>query len=130
MDSRKIDFLVIGSGIAGLSYALKVCDHGKVMILTKSNEDETNTKYAQGGIAAVFYDNDSFEKHINDTLVAGSGICDEDVVKMVVTESTQRDSPKRFPKRIARHPTASKSTPKPPAQKIARFASPHRSSSK
>jgi len=90
MDSRKIDFLVIGSGIAGLSYALKVCDHGKVMILTKSNEDETNTKYAQGGIAAVFYDNDSFEKHINDTLVAGSGICDEDVVKMVVTESTQR----------------------------------------
>lgn len=87
---RKIDFLVIGSGIAGLSYALKVAKHGRVCIITKSNEDESNTKYAQGGIAAVMYKPDSYEKHINDTLVCGDGLCDEKVVRMVITESTER----------------------------------------
>lgn len=63
---RKIDFLIIGSGIAGLSYALKVAKHGKVCMITKANEDESNTKYAQGGIAAVMYSPDSYEKHIQD----------------------------------------------------------------
>jgi L-aspartate oxidase len=88
--AKKVDFLIIGSGIAGLSYALKVAKHGKVCMITKANEDESNTKYAQGGIAAVMYSPDSYEKHIRDTLIAGDGICDESVVRMVITESTDR----------------------------------------
>jgi L-aspartate oxidase len=87
---RKTDFLIIGSGIAGLSYALKVAPYGKVCMITKANEDESNTKYAQGGIAAVMYSPDSYEKHIQDTLIAGDGICNEEVVRMVITESTER----------------------------------------
>ncbi len=87
---RKIDFLIIGSGIAGLSYALKAAQHGKVCMITKANEDESNTKYAQGGIAAVMYSPDSYEKHIQDTLIAGDGMCDEEIVRMVITESTER----------------------------------------
>ena len=86
----KVDFLVVGSGIAGLSYALKVAGHGKVCILTKADASEGSTKYAQGGIAAVMYDPDTYEKHIADTLVAGDGICDESVVRMTITESTER----------------------------------------
>ncbi len=86
----EVDFLVIGSGIAGLSYALKVADYGKVCILTKSDAAESSTKYAQGGIAAVMYDNDSYEKHINDTLIAGAGLCDLESVKITITESTDR----------------------------------------
>lgn len=88
--SKKTDFLIIGSGIAGLSYALKVAQHGSVCMITKANEDESNTKYAQGGIAAVMYQPDSYEKHVQDTLVAGDGMCNEEVVRMVITESTQR----------------------------------------
>lgn len=84
-----VDFLVIGSGIAGLTYALKVAPYGKVVLLTKASPDETNTKYAQGGIAAVMVESDSYEKHINDTLIAGDGLCDPEVVKMVIEESTQ-----------------------------------------
>jgi L-aspartate oxidase len=87
---RKVDFLIIGSGIAGLSYALKTAEKGKVLILTKSNEDESNTKYAQGGIASVMYQPDSYEKHIKDTLTCGDGLCNKEVVRMVVTESTDR----------------------------------------
>ncbi|MFL5751797.1 MAG: L-aspartate oxidase [Bacteroidia bacterium] len=87
---QKVDFLVLGSGIAGLSYALKVADQGQVFIITKSNEDESNTKYAQGGIAAVMYEGDTHEKHIADTLNAGAGLCNEEVVRMVVTEGTLR----------------------------------------
>ncbi len=84
------DFLVIGSGIAGLSFALKAANKGQVILITKSNEDESNTKYAQGGIAAVWHDADSVEKHVADTLNAGAGLCNEAVVRRVVSESTER----------------------------------------
>lgn len=94
---QKADFLVIGSGIAGLSYALKVAEHfeGKepvsIHVLTKANKDETNTKYAQGGIAAVTNQpKDSFQKHIQDTLDCGDGLCDEAVVRLVVEEGPKR----------------------------------------
>lgn len=87
---HKPDFLIIGSGIAGLSYALKVADYGTVCLITKSNEDESNTKYAQGGIAAVWHEEDNIEKHIQDTLNAGAYLCDEETVRIVVSEGTQR----------------------------------------
>ena len=83
----KTDFLVIGSGLAGLSFALKVAEKGSVVIVTKTNIEETNTSYAQGGIAAVTNEPDNYEKHISDTLVAGDGLCNEEVVRMVVTEA-------------------------------------------
>ncbi|MGN6164327.1 MAG: L-aspartate oxidase [Flavisolibacter sp.] len=88
------DFLVIGSGIAGLTYALKVAQHfpdKQITIITKAAADETNTKYAQGGIAVVNdLENDSFEKHIEDTLIAGDGLCNKDVVEIVVKEGPAR----------------------------------------
>ncbi len=88
------DFLVIGSGIAGLTYALKTaqdCPDKKVTIFTKTYSDETNTKYAQGGIAGVWdADQDSFEKHIEDTLIAGDGLCNQKVVEIVVREGVDR----------------------------------------
>lgn len=88
------DFLVIGSGIAGLTYALKVAQHfpdKQVTIITKATPDETNTKYAQGGIAVVNdLENDSFEKHIDDTLIAGDGLCNKEVVEIVVKEGPAR----------------------------------------
>jgi len=83
---KKYDYLVIGSGLGGLSYALKVAEHGSVCLITKSNLEETNTRFAQGGIAAVTYEPDSYGKHVQDTLIAGDDICNEDVVKMVVKE--------------------------------------------
>jgi len=81
---KKYDFLVIGSGIAGMSFALKVADKGKVAILCKTNLEEANTYFAQGGIASVTKPTDDFENHIKDTLIAGDGICDEKVVRKVV----------------------------------------------
>jgi L-aspartate oxidase len=88
------DFLVIGSGIAGLTYALKVaqdCPDKTITILTKARSDETNTKYAQGGVAGVMdMDKDSFEKHIQDTLIAGDGLCNPAVVEIVVREGVER----------------------------------------
>lgn len=90
----KTDFLIIGSGIAGLTYALKVaqeCPDKTVTILTKTQSDETNTKYAQGGIAGVMnVREDSFAKHIEDTLIAGDGLCNQHVVDFVVKEGVQR----------------------------------------
>ena len=86
----KFDFLVIGSGIAGLSVALKAAKHGKVCVVTKTLIDETNTRYAQGGIAAVTYQPDSFEKHVKDTIIAGAGFSNEAVVRMVVSEAPER----------------------------------------
>src|SRR5665647_3692959 len=83
---HQYDFLVIGSGLAGLTYALKVAEYGKVAIVTKGTMNETNTSYAQGGIAAVSSEVDNFDKHINDTLIAGDGLCNRKVVEMVVKE--------------------------------------------
>ena len=80
------DFLVIGSGIAGLSFALQAARHGKVAMVTKREITESATNYAQGGIASVFSTEDTFDAHVEDTLVAGAGICHEDVVRMVVEE--------------------------------------------
>ncbi len=87
---KKVDFLVIGSGIAGLSYALKVADHGKVCILSKSSAEETATKYAQGGIAAVMYTPDTYEKHIADTIIAGDSLNNREIVELTIKESTAR----------------------------------------
>jgi len=87
---KKIDFLVIGSGIAGLSFALSVAEKSQVLIVTKSDSEETATKYAQGGIAAVMYNPDTYEKHIQDTMIAGDFLSDKEVVRMTITESTAR----------------------------------------
>ena len=88
--THRYDFLVIGSGIAGLSVALKASSYGTVCVVTKNFIDETNTRYAQGGIAAVTHQPDSFEKHVQDTLIAGAGLCNEEVVRMVVSEAPER----------------------------------------
>lgn len=88
------DYLILGSGIAGMTIAIKLAQqfpNRKVLIVTKSKEDESNTKYAQGGIAIVMDgENDDFDKHINDTLVCGAGLCDRNVVEMVVREGPKR----------------------------------------
>lgn len=90
----KTDFLIIGSGIAGLTFAVKTAKRfpdKTITILTKAKTDETNTKYAQGGIAVVNDPvRDSFAKHIEDTLIAGDGLCNEEVVEIVVKEGPQR----------------------------------------
>ncbi|MEA4917052.1 L-aspartate oxidase [Proteiniphilum sp.] len=83
----RYDFLVIGSGIAGMSYALKVAKHGRVAIIAKNSLEEANTYYAQGGIASVTNPWDNFEKHIADTLDAGAGLCNITVVEKVVREA-------------------------------------------
>jgi len=90
MSRKKVDFLVLGSGIAGLSFALKVADHGQVCIVSKDQPLETATRYAQGGIAAVMYDPDSYEKHIRDTLIAGDDMNDEKIVRMTIMEAPDR----------------------------------------
>ncbi len=83
------DFLVIGSGMAGLTYVIKVAEQfpdKKIVIITKGSETDSNTNYAQGGVAIVNHETDSFESHVKDTLRAGDGLCDETVVRMVVGE--------------------------------------------
>jgi len=82
--SLESDYLVIGAGIAGLSAALKLARHGSVTVVAKQQADESNTRYAQGGIASVFHPDDTFEQHIQDTLNAGAGLCHVDAVRMVV----------------------------------------------
>jgi L-aspartate oxidase len=86
----KTDFLIIGSGIAGLSYALKICAYGSVAIITKKDKKESNTNYAQGGIAAVVDADDSPDFHFDDTITAGDGLCKTDIVRIVVTEGPDR----------------------------------------
>ena len=90
MEARS-DFLVIGSGIAGLDFALKAARSGTVALLTKRNISESATFYAQGGIASVLSEEDTFEAHIKDTLYAGAGLCDHEIVELVV-----RDGPARI----------------------------------
>ena len=87
---KRYDFLVVGSGIGGLFYALKVAPHGRVAIITKKDRAESNTNYAQGGIAAVTSKEDSFELHVRDTLEAGAGLCKEAAVRVIVEEGPAR----------------------------------------
>jgi len=86
----RTDFLVIGSGVAGLSFALKVDGARRVALVTKREVEESNTKYAQGGIASVWSQEDSFDAHIKDTLIAGDGLCHPDVVEIVVRNGPDR----------------------------------------
>jgi L-aspartate oxidase len=85
-----VDYLVIGSGVAGLSFAIEASGNGDVLVLTKGRADESNTKYAQGGIAAVLSEADSFESHIVDTVRAGAGLCHERAVEVSVREGPAR----------------------------------------
>ncbi len=87
---KRFDFLILGSGIAGLSFALKVAPRGRVAIVTKKNRAESNTNYAQGGIAAVTSKEDTFDLHVQDTLTAGAGLCRESVVRTIVEEGPAR----------------------------------------
>ena len=90
------DYLIIGSGLAGLSLALKAATHGSVVIVTKDHLPESNSAYAQGGIASVWSPEDSFAAHVQDTLIAGAGLCHAEVVEAVV-----RDGPDRIRELIA-----------------------------
>jgi L-aspartate oxidase len=90
MTEIKTDFLIIGSGIAGLMFALKVADHGSVALVTKKAAMDSNTNLAQGGIASVFGEVDSFDLHIEDTLASGDGLCNRDVVERVVKAGPER----------------------------------------
>ena len=87
---HRYDFVVLGSGIAGLTFALNVAERGSVAVITKKNRAESNTNYAQGGIAVVTSDEDSFDLHVRDTLEAGAGLCREDVVRGIVEEGPAR----------------------------------------
>src|SRR3984893_9179300 len=87
---KEYDVVVIGSGIAGLSFALKAAKHGSVGGITKPKGADSNTAWAQGGIACVTSDEDSFELHVRDTLEAGAGLCDETAVRAIITEGPER----------------------------------------
>ncbi|MBP7821469.1 MAG: L-aspartate oxidase [Saprospiraceae bacterium] len=91
---KKTDLLILGSGIAGLSLALKVAKENtsrKILVVTKAEDNDSNTNYAQGGVAAVWnFQTDSYQKHINDTLDAGDGLCNPHIVEIVVTEGPER----------------------------------------
>ena len=90
MKTVEADFLIVGSGLAGLTAALHLCPHGKVLLLTKRSAGESNSDWAQGGIACVVDPSDSFEEHVSDTLGAGAGLCKEDIVRAIVEGGPQR----------------------------------------
>ena len=87
---KEFDFAIIGSGIAGLTFALKAAVHGRVAVITKRKGVDSNTAWAQGGVACVTSDEDSFALHIRDTLAAGAGLCDRAAVETVVREGPAR----------------------------------------
>jgi L-aspartate oxidase len=84
------DFVVVGTGLAGLTFALKAAKHGRVALLAKRSAEESNTSWAQGGVACVMGEGDSFEAHVADTLDAGAGLCREDVVRGMVEDGPER----------------------------------------
>lgn len=90
MNQEKVNFLVIGSGIAGLTFVHRLRGQGSVLMLTKKERAESNTNYAQGGIAGVMSEEDSFELHAKDTIQAGAGLCHEDAVEVLVREGPER----------------------------------------
>ena len=90
------DYAVIGSGLAGLSFALKAARNGTVVIITKKAKAESNTAWAQGGIACVTDEMDSIESHVQDTLIAGAGLCDEAVVRSIVSDGPARIRDEKF----------------------------------
>jgi L-aspartate oxidase len=88
--NQKVDFLIIGAGVAGLSAAIKLQKYGKVLVLSKNSIEECNTYYAAGGISCVWGEEDSFDKHVNDTIVAGDGLCKKEVVEKIVSGGPAR----------------------------------------
>src|SRR6476661_11255738 len=84
------DVLIIGGGVAGLRAAIAASDSAEVLLLTKDTIDQSNTWYAQGGIAAVLQPADSIESHVSDTKIGGAGLCDHAAVEVVVKEGSQR----------------------------------------
>lgn len=88
-DSINVDYLILGSGLSGLYTALKLSKLGSVLIVTKAKKDDANTTFAQGGVASVLTDTDSYESHINDTLIAGAGLCDPEAVRILVQEGPE-----------------------------------------
>ena len=89
-ETHSFDFLILGSGIAGLTFALRVAEQGRVAIVTKKNRADSNTNWAQGGIASVTSSEDSFELHVRDTLIAGAGLCREAAVRTIIQEGPER----------------------------------------
>ena len=90
MKKEVVDFLIIGSGVAGLRAAIELAPHGNVLVVTKDRPAESSTEYAQGGIAVALSDEDEVGIHFEDTLRAGDGLCREDAVKILVEEGPQR----------------------------------------
>jgi len=87
---QTFDYLVLGSGSAGLTFALRVCEQARVALITKKERTDSSTNWAQGGIAGVFGPDDDLELHVQDTLIAGAGLCHEDAVRVLVSEGPDR----------------------------------------
>src|SRR4030043_1556639 len=85
-----VDFLIIGSGVAGLRAAIELAEHGNILVVTKDRPAESSTEYAQGGSAVALSDEDEVGIHFEDTLKAGDGLCSEDAVKILVGEGPER----------------------------------------